>query len=145
MALRKTLAHRLFNMAKISSQILSLGFLHWWLQKRRIFHSAAPPECLSLPIGDQLIEQLRGMNDDRLRLDRLRHPGLAAAAPTPSPRYDLGISVKDVRKLLRVSQLETVKSALRGVLASKSSVSYGSSWRSCRGVLDRIRTRWRAL
>ncbi|KAJ8644464.1 hypothetical protein MRB53_006212 [Persea americana] len=64
------------------------------------------------------------MNDDCLRLGGLRHSGLAAAAPAPSPRYDSGISVKDVRKLLRVSQLKMVKSALRGVLASKSSVSY---------------------
>eukprot|EP00268_Persea_americana_P053057 TRINITY_DN5984_c0_g1_i3.p1 TRINITY_DN5984_c0_g1~~TRINITY_DN5984_c0_g1_i3.p1 ORF type:complete len:355 (+),score=46.32 TRINITY_DN5984_c0_g1_i3:310-1374(+) len=147
MALRKTLAHRLFNMTKISSQTPisanptpntffrkflnppsesnESGFFRRWLQKRGIFNSAVPPECLSLQVGDKLIERLRGMNGDRLRLDGLRHPGSsAAAAPAPSASYDSGISVEDARKLLRVSQLEMVKSALRGVSASKSSVSY---------------------
>ena len=81
MALRKTLAHRLFNMTKISSgapifanpttstfNMMKSGFLRQWLQKRGIFNLAVPLECLSLPIGDQLIERLREMNDDRLRL-----------------------------------------------------------------------------
>ncbi|XXG76416.1 hypothetical protein AAC387_Pa08g0772 [Persea americana] len=80
MALRKTLAHRLFNMTKISSgapifanpttstfNMMKSGFLRQWLQKRGIFNLAVPLECLSLPIGDQLIERLRAMNDDRLR------------------------------------------------------------------------------
>ncbi|KAJ8631348.1 hypothetical protein MRB53_024671 [Persea americana] len=131
MALRKTLANRLFIMTKISSQTPisanptpntffrkflnpfsgsnQSGFLRWWLQKRGNFNSTVPPECLSLPISDQLIERLRGMNSDRLRSDRLRHLGSAVASPTPSPRYDSGISVEDARKLLRVSQLEMVK------------------------------------
>ena len=41
-----------------------------------------------------------------------------------SSRYDSGIWVEDARKLLKVLQLEMVKSALREVSASNSSVSY---------------------
>ncbi|XP_010254955.1 PREDICTED: calcium uniporter protein 2, mitochondrial-like [Nelumbo nucifera] len=159
MAFRKTLAHRLFNITKISSPNLTLthapasspsfeyvipanpaktfrrdffsypdsgenGFFRRFLQKRAIVQSAMSPEFLSLPIGDKLMEKLRGMtvNKDRLRLD-----GLAPPATRSDSRQ--GISIEDARKLLVFSQLEKLKSKLRRI--PDSSIPYSEFIQIC--------------
>lgn len=75
------------------------------------------PEALSLPVGEKLIEKLRGMDiaRERLRLEGLRPPEMKSEAVE-------GLSAEDARKLLRLAQLERVKSMLRE--ARKSWIPY---------------------
>ncbi|GFQ01492.1 calcium uniporter protein 2 mitochondrial [Phtheirospermum japonicum] len=85
---------------------------------RRYLHhhsaAAAAPELGFLPTGKKLVEKLREMDiaRQRIRLDCL---GPASSSPET-------ISVKDAVKILKLSQLETVKSRLR--LIEKDFVSY---------------------
>lgn len=71
-----------------------------------------------LPTGEKLIEQLRGMDivRNRIRLDGLSPPATVTQPPVGK------LTVEDARKLLKVTQLEMVKSKLRQI--EKSCVSY---------------------
>ncbi|KAK1291987.1 hypothetical protein QJS10_CPB17g02588 [Acorus calamus] len=140
MAFRKTLTQRLFTFAasssKLSPQTLIPPAFHVQTSQKllpgradscngriflRSFRSASvpplPPEILSLPVGDRLIERLREMNGDRIRLEGLE-------PPPPPP-----ISVAEARKLLRVSKMEAAKTRLRRV--SRSCVSFSEFVRIC--------------
>ncbi|KAK1315715.1 hypothetical protein QJS10_CPA05g01587 [Acorus calamus] len=147
MAFRKTLTQRLFTFAASSSkpspQTLIPPAFHVQTSQKllpgradsgdgriflRSFRSASvpplPSELLSLPVGDRLIERLRGMNGDRIRLEGLAHP------PRPQPRTAAArISVAEARKLLRVSKMEAAKTRLRRV--SRSCVSFSEFVRIC--------------
>lgn len=83
------------------------------------------PELRSLPVGDKLMEKLRGMDivRDRIRLDVLAPP------ETRSDPIHEGITVEDARKLLKVSQLEMVKSKLRQI--PKNCIPYSEFVRVC--------------
>nr|DAD21759.1 TPA_asm: hypothetical protein HUJ06_023222 [Nelumbo nucifera] len=100
------------------------GFFRRFLHKRPLVQPAMSSELRSLPIGDKLMEKLRGMgvNKDRLRLDGLIPP------VTQTDSRD-GISVEDARKLLRLSQLEMLKSKLRQI--PKSSIPYSEFVQIC--------------
>ncbi|KAA8537668.1 hypothetical protein F0562_027342 [Nyssa sinensis] len=164
MALRRTLAKRLFNKNREQSPVATLehspiwspsiqrtlvppnaakanfhrefltspdsaenGFFRRFLQRRGINQSARLPEFLSVPVGDKLREKLRSMNipGDRLRLD-----GLSPPATTTAPADTLdGISALDARKILRVSQLEKLKSRLRQI--QLNSISYSEFVQIC--------------
>ena len=65
---------------------------------------------MSTPVGEKLTEKLRGMDiaRERIRLDGLRPPEMKSEPVE-------GFSVEDARKLLRLAQLERVKSRLRDV------------------------------
>ncbi|XP_057498599.1 calcium uniporter protein 2, mitochondrial-like [Actinidia eriantha] len=139
MAHNRTLAHRLFNASKSWNQTLTNcrisssssavqalippaaakaapdpgddGIFRRFLQWRPIYHSAAPaPELRSLPRGDHLLEKLREMDIGR---NRIRFDGLSPPAAAVAEEREL--TVADARKLLRVSQIEMVKSKLREV------------------------------
>ncbi|XP_034682291.1 calcium uniporter protein 2, mitochondrial [Vitis riparia] len=139
MAFKETLVKRVFNISKSSTQALRNcrisspsssvrtlipptkapnpghdGILRRLLQRRAIFQAAMrAPEALSLPVGEKLIEKLRGMDiaRERLRLEGLRPPEMKSEAVE-------GLSAEDARKLLRLAQLERVKSMLREVRKS---------------------------
>ncbi|KAL1563232.1 calcium uniporter protein 2, mitochondrial-like [Salvia divinorum] len=79
---------------------------------RRYLHrqsAAATSASRFLPTGEKLLEKLREMDisRERIRLDGLRPP-----QATEESRED-SMTVMDARKILRLSQLETVKSKLR--------------------------------
>ncbi|KAL6572868.1 hypothetical protein OROHE_002344 [Orobanche hederae] len=89
--------------------------------RRYIHHQTAAtyPELRFLPTGEKLLEKLREMDitRERIRIDGLRPPAPAAQ------EYPEGmITVKDAVKILKLSQLETVKSSLRQI--EKDFVSY---------------------
>ncbi|KAK9136399.1 hypothetical protein Syun_015729 [Stephania yunnanensis] len=90
------------------------------LQKRELVQSAVHLEIRDMPIGDKLVEKLKGMNlgRDRLRLDGLVDPAMKK------------VSVEDARKLLRFSQLEMLKSKLRQI--PKSFISYSEFVKICK-------------
>lgn len=71
-----------------------------------------------LPTGEKLIEQLRVMDIVR---NRIRLDGLSPPASVKQPPEDK-LTVEDARKLLKLTQLEMVKSKLRQI--EKNCVSY---------------------
>ncbi|XP_021301179.1 calcium uniporter protein 2, mitochondrial [Herrania umbratica] len=160
MALKKTLAEKLFNISKISSQALtncrisSSTVRNQVSQKagkattsmapdpgdsngkvsgngvfRRFLHKGAlfSPAMRKLPLGENLMERLNEMDisKDRIRLDGLS-PYLAAKSAVPEVG---GLSVDEVKKLLRVAQLEVVKKRLRET--GKTWISYLDFIRIC--------------
>ncbi|KAK4416284.1 Calcium uniporter protein 2, mitochondrial [Sesamum alatum] len=134
MAFKKTLAQRLFGISRISNRALihcrvsspctavqSKALNHKTNRLapdpgddaifRRHLHrhsAAASVEPRFLPTGEKLLETLREMDIAR---DRIRLDGLRPAAPAP----EMTLSLKDAVKILRLSQLETVKSRLREI------------------------------
>lgn len=90
------------------------GFSRRFLHKKAMFNPAMSPELRSLPVGDKLMEKLRGMDiiKDRIKLDGLNPPATPKRSePLPEERF----SVEDARKLLKLAQLEMVKSKLRQI------------------------------
>ncbi|KAI3922038.1 hypothetical protein MKX01_005727 [Papaver californicum] len=99
-----------------------------YFQKREISHSTSSTQQAvrrSLPVGENLIEKLKSINNignDRIRLDGLIPP------PSPPPPvkkgldYLDGISVKDAKKLLKLAHLEMLKSNLKQI--EKKSITY---------------------
>lgn len=86
-----------------------------FLQSRPIYQSAAAaastaPDLRSFPRGEKLLDKLRDMDigRNRVRLDGLVRPPQEAATGGK-------LTVDDARKLLRLSQLETLKSNLRRI------------------------------
>lgn len=78
---------------------------------RRYIHRQSPTAAALglLPTGEKLLEKLwgRDISKDRIRLDGLRPP----SEETP----DGMVTVADVRKVLRLTQMEKVKSRLRQI------------------------------
>ncbi|XP_059623733.1 calcium uniporter protein 2, mitochondrial-like [Cornus florida] len=140
MALKRTLIYRLFNsrMSSLAPAIQALtppnpskialdpgddGVFRRFLQRRPMYKSAATsPELRSLPTGEKLLEKLRLMDiaRDRIRLDVL---------PSSPSTTEGKLTAEDARKLLRVSQLEMVKSKLRQI--RKSYISYAEFVQIC--------------
>ncbi|PSS17220.1 Calcium uniporter protein [Actinidia chinensis var. chinensis] len=104
------------------------GFFRRFLQMRALNQAARLPEFLSIPVGDILREKLKSMNvsSDRLRLDGLSPPAPAILGSSDS--ID-GITVHDARKIMRLAQLEKVRSALRKIPAN--SISYSDYVETC--------------
>ncbi|XP_022740613.1 calcium uniporter protein 2, mitochondrial-like [Durio zibethinus] len=164
MAFKKTMAEKLFNISKISSQVLtncrisSSTIQNRISQKemkattavahdpgdfngngkgtgngmfRRFLHKGAmvAPTMRKLPMGENLLERLREFDSfrDRIRLDGLS-PHLAANLEVPEVP---ALSVQEAKKLLRVAQLEAVKTRLRET--GKTWISYSDFIRICGG------------
>lgn len=151
MALKKTLAERLFKISKISSQCVtncrvSSSAPTRILQNspktniapdpgdsgmfRRLFHKRAlfQPDLRPIQIGENLMEKLRAFDitRDRIRLDCLSPP--VTLPMERSPEKDV-LTVEDARKLLRVAQLEMVKTRLRDM--DQTWISYSEFVRIC--------------
>jgi hypothetical protein len=164
MAFRKTLAQRLFNITKVSTQTLPNcrissssvrtrappdpdktsivtdprdgGIFRRFLHKRSV---ALDPELRSLSVGENLMGKLKsiGIARDRIRLDGLSPPPPAVTCT------EEGLTVENARKLLRVAQLEAVKARLREI--PKSWIPYSDFVRVCReGCLDPDQGLWLA-
>ncbi|CAI9777818.1 unnamed protein product [Fraxinus pennsylvanica] len=158
MALRRTFGKRLFNATNRESSSPSLtilnhspkppnaakaqshspdsvaaGFFRRFLQRRFINNHSSPsnfPSFLPLPVGDKLREKLKSLNivgDNRLRLD-----GLSPPLQTVEEEDEFGVSVKDVKRVLRAIELEKVKERLRNIPAS--TIPYGEFVRICHDV-----------
>ncbi|XP_052197939.1 calcium uniporter protein 2, mitochondrial-like [Diospyros lotus] len=147
MAFRRNLAYRLFNISTKSTTTLldcriSLassvgrrspakvdpdpgddGVLRRFLQWRPIYQSASAEARWTLSRGEKLLQKLRGMDISR---DRIRLDGLIP--PPVSPPEDK-LTVLDARKLLRISQLEMVKSKLSQI--KEDHISYADFVQIC--------------
>ncbi|KAE9600072.1 hypothetical protein Lal_00046233 [Lupinus albus] len=91
------------------------GFFRRFLVRRSVYNSAP---FLSIPVGEKLREKLKGLNNivagDKLNL---------------FPAHGNGISVEDVRKIMRATQVEKVKAKLRDI--PETSISYSEFLRVC--------------
>ncbi|MFS7999027.1 putative calcium uniporter protein [Helianthus anomalus] len=79
------------------------------------------PELLSFPVGEKLRERLNISYDERLRLDALRIP---ATERLPDAEHSVGISVDDAKKIIRFSQMQKVRSAVKQI--PMNSISYSA-------------------
>ncbi|MED6183224.1 hypothetical protein PIB30_036013 [Stylosanthes scabra] len=159
MAFKKTLAQRLFNFTKLSSQTLtncriSSASVHGRVSSaassgdrdiapdpgdngvfRRFLHKRPgfEPELRSPSAPGNILERLRAMDiaRSRIRLDGLRPPATATATEEEEEREveELGVTVEDARKLLKVAQVEMVKSKLKEI--RKSCISLHEFIRIC--------------
>ncbi|KAI3978780.1 hypothetical protein MKX01_015955 [Papaver californicum] len=115
------------------------GFFRKFLQKRTFYQSEVQP----LPNGESFMEKLKSMdiNRDRIRLDGLSPPMLPSMEKRNSPSSwssrttvattldGIVISVDDAKKLLKLSQLETLKSILRKI--PRDSITYPEFLQIC--------------
>ncbi|OMO56838.1 hypothetical protein CCACVL1_26230 [Corchorus capsularis] len=97
---------------------------------RRFLHKGTilSPAIRKMPMGENLMERLREMDisKDRIRLDGLS-PNLVAKSAVPELPE---LSVEEAKKLLRVAQLEVVKTRLRET--GKTWISYSDFIQICR-------------
>ncbi|XP_061374456.1 calcium uniporter protein 2, mitochondrial-like [Gastrolobium bilobum] len=149
MAFKKTLAQRLLNITKMSSQTLTNcrisyssvrartsprasepdiapnpgddGLFLRFLHKRPVFQ----PELRSPQLAGNLVDKLRDMDNAR---NRIRLEGLKPPAEKPNGMKE-GMTIEDARKLLKAAQVELVKSRL--METRKSSITFSEFIRIC--------------
>ncbi|XP_027361529.1 calcium uniporter protein 2, mitochondrial-like isoform X2 [Abrus precatorius] len=142
MVFQKTLAQRLLNISKISSQTLTNCRISSSSVIGRVYPTVTEPDNIAPDPGDNgllrsllhkrpelrspqraanLVDQLRAMD---LTRNRIRLEGL-----TPPPEMKEGVTVEDARKLLKVAQVELVKSKLRET--GKSCITFSEFIRIC--------------
>ncbi|KAF6149675.1 hypothetical protein GIB67_017408 [Kingdonia uniflora] len=157
MAFRKTqtLAHRLYPITRITSPFSNTpqtqtlippipsnttfsrdssnkngGFFKWFLQKRDLVQSVKfkSPDFKSMMMGDKLMDKIMGLNRDQFSSPQFKYqPELKPQLVNLDPIQ--GITVKDAKKLLRLAQLEMLKSTLRRI--PKSSISHSEFVKIC--------------
>ncbi|MCL7035285.1 hypothetical protein MKW94_005856 [Papaver nudicaule] len=101
------------------------GFFRKFLQKRT-FYQTEKVQPLP-PVGENFMEKLKSMNRDRIRLDGLSPPVSRNVVATTLD--GIVISVDDAKKLLKLSLLETLKSALRKI--PQDSITYPEFLQIC--------------
>ncbi|KAI3522026.1 hypothetical protein L1887_11504 [Cichorium endivia] len=101
------------------------GFFRRFLQQRKMNQSSTMslPELFLFPVGEKLREKMYISSGERLRFDGLRSP------VTQRQSDSVGISVNDAKKILRFSQLQKVRSALKQIPAN--SISYSEFLTVC--------------
>ncbi|XP_021847838.2 calcium uniporter protein 1, mitochondrial isoform X1 [Spinacia oleracea] len=134
MAFKKTLVQRLFNLSRFSTPSISRNTaakppseppepsrLKRNMQRRPLYQAATTPPSSSgaLRLFPPAGEMLKEMNNAK---DRIRLSGLIALPQQSPPKSaareeepPAGLSVKEVRKLLRASQAELIRSKLSEV------------------------------
>ncbi|KAI3737033.1 hypothetical protein L2E82_27027 [Cichorium intybus] len=104
--------HQLFTSPEKSSSTAGAGFYRRLFQRRQInqMPRLSLPELFYFPVGEKLRQKLNISSNERLRLDDLK----PQTTENPSSRSDsLGLSVRHARKIIRCSQLQNVRSALK--------------------------------
>ncbi|CAN4081618.1 unnamed protein product [Withania somnifera] len=92
---------------------------------------SSSPELRSLPSGESLIEKLREMDisRNRIKLDGLLPLQELRTESEPKETSEGKLTVTDVRKVLKISQLETVKLRLKQL--EKNCISYSEFLQIC--------------
>ncbi|XP_008796724.2 calcium uniporter protein 2, mitochondrial-like [Phoenix dactylifera] len=133
MALRRTLAGRFLHLAKLSSpdpQIRPPPNSPFLLRRRLLQRRpVVPPDrLLLLPSGDRLLDRIRGINPDRIRLGGISPP--PAEKVKDETAAERGITVEEARKVLRASQMEAARARLRAI--PMSCIPYSDFLQICR-------------
>lgn len=114
MAFRKTLAQRFLHLARTHLRPTGPTRKH-----------PPEPDLTGVPI----LDRIRVLSPERIRLDGLLPPPTTIHTPKPDPETKPNISVAEVRKLLRAAQMETARSRLREM--RENCVSYPEFLRIC--------------
>ncbi|KAL7607137.1 calcium uniporter protein 4, mitochondrial [Lactuca sativa] len=127
-AANSNLKRDLLTSPENSSPTADAGFFRRFLQRRKINQSSTMslPELFLFPVGEKLREKLNISNGERVMLDGLRNP---VTERPPVSIDSVGISVNDARKILRFSQLQKVRSALKQI--PTNSISYSEFLTVC--------------
>ncbi|XP_021757956.1 calcium uniporter protein 2, mitochondrial-like isoform X2 [Chenopodium quinoa] len=135
MAFKKTLVQRLFNLSRFSTPSISRttaakppseppepSRIKRNMQRRPLYQAAMPPSSAALrlfpPTGENLVEKLKELNvaKDRIRLSGLIPlPEKSRATAAREEESPVGLSASEVRKVLRASQVELIRSKLNEV------------------------------
>ncbi|KAL0927155.1 hypothetical protein M5K25_001315 [Dendrobium thyrsiflorum] len=132
MALSRSRAHHFLDLAKANSSLSHIlysapapdqspGHLHRVLQRRANVRPAFSPVRFPLPVGDKLIDKIWGLNADRIRLYLISQS---------LPSIACEMTETEVKKLLKISQMEAVRSRLSAI--PRSSIFYSEFLRFCR-------------
>nr|XP_043618433.1 calcium uniporter protein 4, mitochondrial-like [Erigeron canadensis] len=113
------------------------GLFRRFLQRRKINQSSTTimsvSGLFSFPVGEKLREKMKISNGGGDNHQRLRFDGLKS--PTPADHHVtncVGISVNDARKILRFSQLQKVRDAVKKI--SANSITYSEYVTLCIGA-----------
>ncbi|KAI3762879.1 hypothetical protein L1987_53321 [Smallanthus sonchifolius] len=120
--------HQLFTSPETSSSTSVAGFFTKLYHRRQINQSPrlSFPGLFYLPVGEKLREKLNISDCERVR------PPTTENAPSASDSG--GLSVRDVRKIVRCSQLQNVRSALK--LIPTNSITYAEFVNICSDACD---------
>ncbi|XP_020692411.2 calcium uniporter protein 2, mitochondrial-like [Dendrobium catenatum] len=133
MALSRSRAHHFLGLAKANSSLSHIlcsapapdqspRHLHRILQRRTNVRPALwPDRCTDLPVGDKLIDKIWGLNAGRIRLYLISQSLPSIACETTET---------EVKKVLKISQMEAVRSRLSAT--PRSSIFYSEFLRICR-------------
>ncbi|XP_049384471.1 calcium uniporter protein 2, mitochondrial-like [Solanum stenotomum] len=113
------------------------AFFRRSLHRSSLFQSlATSSELRSFPIGEKLRQELRGMDigRDRIRLDGLISPPQQKSFPEMESELaeEEKFTVADAKKVMRLAQLEVVKSRLRQM--ENDWISYPEFFQICNGA-----------
>lgn len=112
------------------------AFFRRSLHRSSLFQSlATSSELRSFPIGEKLRQELRGMDigRDRIRLDALISPPQQKLLPEiESEAEEEKFTVADAKKVMRLAQLEVVKSRLRQM--ENDWISFPEFFQICNGA-----------
>lgn len=112
------------------------GLIRRSIHRSSLFQSLEnSPELRSISIGEKLRQELRGMDigRDRIKLDGLiSPPQQQSLAEMKSDADEEKFTVADAKKVLRLAQLEVVKSKLRQM--EKDWISYPEFYQICNGA-----------
>ncbi|CAH1442793.1 unnamed protein product [Lactuca virosa] len=89
------------------------------------------PELFYFPVGEKRRQKMNTSGSERLRLDGLK-PQIMENASSPSD--SVGVSARDAKKIIRCSQLQNVRSALK--LIPSNSITYSEFVTICRDVCN---------
>jgi len=103
----------------LTGDSVDIGFFRRFLHRRAIRQL---PEFMSMPVGEKLREKL--ISGDRLHLDGLTPPEEIAGEANK-----FGISVENVKKILRFSLVEKLKAKLREI--PRGSICYSEFVKIC--------------
>ncbi|KAJ0981817.1 hypothetical protein J5N97_010072 [Dioscorea zingiberensis] len=112
MALRKALSVPFTSLSRASAP---RPLLRPSVPVRGLIAQAAPPRRVALPVGDELMERLMGMNRERVQLERLVPQDV--------------VSVEEAKKVLRAWEMDGVRTRLRKM--PRSRLSYSEFLRVC--------------
>lgn len=122
--LSRTLAQRFARIIRSASTTTTAttgageksGSLRRFLQKRPIFQPALPPDHHPfLSSGTQLSDRIKSLNQTRIRLDCLSPPPPKPETDDDDDKKEIKITVAEARKVLRASQIETVRARLKAL------------------------------
>ncbi|KAL4559470.1 hypothetical protein LXL04_031608 [Taraxacum kok-saghyz] len=125
--------HQLLASPEKSSSAADAGLYRRLFQPRQInqMQKVSLPEQFYFPVGEKLRQKTNTFGCECLSLDGLKPQTTENALP---PSDSVGLSARDAKKIMRCSQLQNVRSALK--LIPSNSITYTEFVTICRDVCN---------